>query len=51
MCLDAKKQKKKKKKKNEWFICTLKSSKNVHMRYLLEAEINKVSANVFKASA
>ena len=45
MCLEAKKQK----IKNDWFICTLKCSKNVQVGSLLEAEINKGSANVFKA--
>ena len=44
MCLEAKKQK----TKNDWFICTLKRSKNARVRFFLEAEINKVSANVFK---
>ena len=44
MCLEAKKQK----TKNDWFMCTLKCSKNIHVGFLLEAETNKGSANVFK---
>ena len=38
MCLELKKQK----AKNDWFIRTLKCSKNVRVRSFLEAEINKV---------
>ena len=40
MCLEAKKQK----TKNDWFICTFNFSKNVHVRSLLEPEINEGSA-------
>ena len=44
MCLEAKNQN----TKNDWFIYTLKNSKNARVRSILEAEINKGSANAFK---
>ena len=45
MCLEAKNQK----PKTDWFICTLRSSKNVDVRFLLDSEINKFLAKLFQA--
>ena len=45
MCLEAIKQK----TRNDWFICTITCSKNVHVRSILEAKINKGSGKMFKA--
>ena len=44
MYLDTKKQK----AKNDWFICTIKCSKNVRVRFLLEAGIINGSTDVFR---